>query len=114
MVSGKHPLLSTPQNWRGSRACGEWPSTDNEEEVSDKKKHINPLPPLKTELVPEFMEHDREEADNDKEGEEVSGRKEKYLKSTLEFLKKNIVHLDYFLVFRFEFHNYSIQLFTIL
>jgi hypothetical protein len=24
------------------------------------------------------MEHDREEADNDKEGEEVSGRKEKY------------------------------------
>jgi hypothetical protein len=47
----------------------------------DAKKHIDPTPaPHNTDLVPEFVEHDRVQTDNEEEGKQVTGHKEADLK----------------------------------
>jgi hypothetical protein len=46
----------------------------------DMKKLINPPPPHKTDLVPELVEHDRVEANNEEKGKQVPGHEEADLK----------------------------------
>ncbi len=68
-----------PKHWPGSRACVAWPSRGRQWGRKGRRyKTRSSTSPRNTDLVPELVEHDKVEADNEEEGEEVPGHEEAY------------------------------------